>query len=236
MNQPQPFRQRETSVAYSNANFMSSVYLWMMLGLAVSGIVAYAVGSNPMRVAHVFGNNIMWIGLIVLQFAAVIWLTAKLDTMSISLAISLYLGYAILSGITLSVIFLVFTTNSIYAAFFITAFAFSGLSIFGYFTKMDLGPIGTFCIYGLFGLIGFWLVAMFFPAIMTNAVSMAINVISILVFSGLTAYDTQKIKNYNPMSASVDLTRKKAIHGALLLYLDFINLFLSILRLTGDRR
>jgi FtsH-binding integral membrane protein len=156
--------------------------------------------------------------------------------MSALLTTVIYLGYAALSGITFSVIFIAFTKESIYQAFFITAFAFTGLSVFGFITKRDLGPLGSFCMTGLFGLIGFILITFLFPSILTNAVSMTIDVLAILIFSGLTAYDTQKIKNFNVANGTEDVVKKAAISGALMLYLDFINLFLSILRLFGDRR
>lgn len=223
-------------IAVSNANFMSKVYFWMMLGLAISGGVAYEVSETPALLARIFSNNILWIGLIVLQLAAVFCLSALINRMSLFLTMTLYIGYAVLSGVTFSSIFIAFTNQSIAQAFFITAFAFVGLSVFGFVTKRDLGPIGSFCMTGLFGLIGFMLIAFIFPSIMTNAVSMAINVMAIMIFAGLTAYDTQRIKSMNIDDGQSDLAKKAAINGALMLYLDFINLFLNILRLFGDRR
>lgn len=223
-------------LSQSNATFMSRVYFWMMLGLALSGAVAYIVGNSPALITPIYSNSFLWIGLIILQLAAVVCLSALINKMSLALTISLYLAYSVLSGITFSVIFLVFTQASIAQAFFIAAFAFVGLSLYGFYTKRDLGPLGTFCMTGLFGLIGFIIVTLIFPSILTNAVSMTINVLTILIFSGLTAYDTQKIKNYNVSYGAPEMVKKAAISGALMLYLDFINLFLSILRLFGDRR
>lgn len=228
------FSSRE--LAQSNATFMSRVYFWMMLGLAISGFVAYDAANSPAIVSMLYSNNYLLIGLIILQFAAVISLSALINKMSYSLSIFIYLTYAALSGITFSFIFLVYTRQSISEAFFITAFAFTGLSIFGFVTKRDLGPVGSFCMTGLFGLIGFIFVTLLFPSILTNAVSMTINVITILIFSGLTAYDTQKLKSYNVAYGSSEMSKKAAVNGALMLYLDFINLFLSILRLFGDRK
>lgn len=223
-------------IAYANATFMSRVYFWMMIGLVVSGVVAYYVANNETLMLKLVGNQIIWIALLIAQFGAVIVLTAIIDKLSVFAATSIYLGYAVLSGITLSVIFLVFTLPSIYQVFFITAFAFTGLSAFGYLTKRDLGPVGSFCMIGLFGLIGFMLVVMLFPSLSTTSVQMTINVLGIMIFAGLTAWDTQKIKNYNPINASSDVVKKQAIHGALNLYLDFINLFLNLLNLFGRRR
>lgn len=224
------------TLSQSNAMFMSRVYFWMMLGLIISGVVAYEISSTPALFNSIFSNSIIWIGLIVIQLAAVIGLSAFINKMSLTLTRVVYLGYAALSGVTFSVILLVFTNESITQAFFITAFAFTGLSIFGFVTKRDLGPLGSFCMTGLFGLIGFILVTLIFPSILTNAVSMTINVLAILIFSGLTAYDTQRIKNLNVSYGENDVAKKAAISGALMLYLDFINLFLNILQLFGDRR
>lgn len=222
-------------MAQSNALFMSRVYFWMMLGLAISGGFAYTIGNSPALISAIYGNKVLWIGLIILQLVAVVVLSALINKLSLFLTTFIYLTYAALSGVTFSVIFIAFTQQSIAQAFFITAFAFIGLSTYGFITKRDLGPLGSFCMTGLFGLIGFILVTFLFPSILTNAVSMTIDVLTILIFSGLTAYDTQKIKNFNVYGAS-DVAKKAAISGALMLYLDFINLFLSILRLFGDRR
>lgn len=229
-------RSRFAGVALSSSSFMSRVYFWMMLGLLISGGVAFQLASDPQRVMELISNKLFWYGLFFLQIAAVICLSAMIQRMSIMLAASLYLAYAILTGITFSSIFLVYSIGSISQAFFITAFGFLGLSMYGFATKRDLGPIGSFCTMGLFGLIGLMLVTIFFPSTQTYGVSMTINVLAIVIFSGLTAYDTQKIKSYNFAGASAEQAKKEAIRGALMLYLDFINLFLAVLRLTGDRR
>jgi FtsH-binding integral membrane protein len=135
------------------------------------------------------------------------------------------------------VIFFVYTSSSIAQVFGLTAFSFAGLSGFGYVTKRDLGPIGSFCVMGLFGMVGFSLLSMFFPSLMTGGASFVFSIAGIVVFAGLTAYDTQRIKAMNVTgNADAGEERKAAIHGALALYLDFINLFLSLLRLTGRRR
>lgn len=215
----------------SNATFMSRVYFWMMLGLAVSGIVAYLTASSPAIMQKLIGNAWIWIGLIIVQLLAVLALTALINRLNFFMACTIYLAYAALTGLTFSVILITFTQQSIAQAFFITSFAFIGLSLFGFITKRDLGPLGSFCMTGLFGLLGFILVTLIFPSILTNAVSMTINVITILIFSGLTAYDTQRIKNFNVGNDA----GKASITGALMLYLDFINLFLAVLRLFGNR-
>ncbi len=233
-NQTVVTRGRDASL--SNASFMSRVYLWMMIGLVISGSVAYQVANTPPFINYLLSHTFIMIGLIILQLGAVIVLSAAINRMSTAISASIYVLYTALTGITFSVIFLVYTAQSISQVFFITAFAFTGLSLFGYATKRDLGPVGSFCMTGLFGLIGFMLVAMIFPSIQTTAVSLTINTLGILIFAGLTAYDTQKIKNFNTPGASADELRKLTIQGALALYLDFINLFLNLLRLFGDRK
>ncbi len=223
-------------LARANASFMSRVYYWMMLGLTISGLVAYGIASTPDAINLLLSSKFLFFGIIILQFAAVIFLSACINRISSATCTLAYLAYATLSGITFSVIFMAYTQESIATAFFITAFAFTGLSAFGYLTKRDLGPLGSFCMTGLFGLIGFMLVSFIFPSIMSNALSMTINALAILIFAGLTAYDTQKIKKLNALAQSPEQVKKATISGALTLYLDFINLFISILRLTGGRR
>jgi FtsH-binding integral membrane protein len=220
----------------SNATFMSRVYFWMMLGLVITGIISYEAAHSPALVQYLFSRSYLMIGLIILQLGAVIVLSATIHRMNLLLATTIYLFYTALTGLTFSAIFLVYTAQSISQVFFITAFAFSGLSVFGYLSKRDLGPLGSFCITGLFGLIGFMLIAFIFPSIQTTAVSMTINTLGILIFAGLTAYDTQKIKEFNVANANTEELKKRSIQGALTLYLDFINLFLNLLRLFGQRR
>jgi FtsH-binding integral membrane protein len=215
---------------------MSHVYFWMMLGLLVTGYVAYQIANTPNIMQYLMGNNWIMIALILLQLGAVIVLSAAINKMNALVATTIYLAYTALTGITFSVLFLVYTAQSISQVFFLTSFSFAGLSAFGYLTKRDLGPVGSFCTIGLFGLIGFLLLTLFFPSMMTNSVSMAISVIGILIFAGLTAYDTQRIKSFNSAGASADDVKKLSIHGALMLYLDFINLFINLLRLFGQRR
>lgn len=232
MNQRNQFR----TLATSSATFMSRVYFWMVTGLVMSGFVAWMMASSPVIMTYLLTHRGLWLGLMLAQFAAVMVLSLRAEKMSASMTMCVYLGYAALSGATFSSIFLVFTAASISQAFFIAAFAFVGLSAFGYLTQKDLGPIGSFCIMGLFGMLGLMLVGMLFPSIMTNALSLTINTCCVFIFAGLTAYDTQKIKAYHAYAASPEASNKLAISGALMLYLDFINLFISILRLTGDRR
>lgn len=216
--------------------FMSRVYLWMMVGICISGITAYMVSSRPDIVMYIMQNRAIFFGLIIFQLVAVVALSGWVQRMSIALASFLYALYATLVGLTFSVLFLVYTMESISSAFFVTAFSFTGLSLFGYTTKRDLGPIGSFCMMGLFGLIGIMLLGIFIPSLMSNSMQLTISGIGVLIFAGLTAYDTQRIKALQLQYVSPDQARKGAIYGALILYLDFINLFLNILRLMGNRR
>jgi len=216
--------------------FMSRVYLWMMIGITITGIVAYAVSSQPQMVMQIAQNKILFFGLVVLQLGAVLVLSVWVQRMSVMMASFIYTLYAALTGLTFSVIFLVYTMQSISSTFFVTAFAFGGLSLFGYTTKRDLGPIGSFCMIGLFGMIGVMLVGFFVPSMMGNSMQLTISSIGVLVFAGLTAYDTQRIKALSLSYTGSEMAAKGAIYGALILYLDFINLFLNLLRLMGDRR
>jgi FtsH-binding integral membrane protein len=208
----------------------------MMIGITITGITAYAVASQPQLVMQIVQNKILFFGLVILQLGAVIALTAWVQRMTIMTASLVYTGYAALTGLTFSTIFLAYTMESISSTFFVTAFAFGGLSLFGYTTKRDLGPIGSFCMIGLFGMIAVMLVGFFIPSMMGNSMQLTMASIGVLVFAGLTAYDTQRIKSIGLSYTSSEMAAKGAIYGALILYLDFINLFLNLLRLMGDRR
>lgn len=216
---------------------MSRVYGWMMLGLALSGLVAYSVAENTNIALFIVQNKSAVWGIFILQFALVIFLSAAMNRISSLLAGFLYFLYAGVTGVTLSLIFLIYARDSIFSMFFLTAFAFGGLSAVGYLTKRDLGPVGSFCMMGLFGMVGFSILAFFFPSLGGGRASPVFGAIGVLVFSGLTAYDTQKIKAiYQRNKSSAEAESKLAVFGALTLYLDFINLFLSLLRVSGRRK
>lgn len=216
---------------------MSRVYGWMMLGIGMSGLVAYGVSENAQFAMTLAQSRGAFWGIFLVQMALVMVLSAAMNRISASLAGFLYFLYAGVTGVTLSFIFLAFTQDSIFSMFFLTAFSFGGLSAFGYLTKKDLGPVGSFCMMGLFGMIGYSLLAFFFPSMGGGQASMIFSVIGLIVFSGLTAYDTQKIKAlYQRGIQSAEAEQKLAILGALTLYLDFINLFMSLLRIFGRRK
>jgi FtsH-binding integral membrane protein len=216
--------------------FMSKVYLWMSVGIMLTAIVAMSFASDADLVFTIASNKLLYWGIVIAQFGLVIWLSAGINKMNSLMATMMFLIYASLTGVTLSIFSLIYTQESIASAFFTTAIGFAGLSGFGYFTKRDLGPVGNFCTMGLFGLVGFGILTFFFPSLMGSVASKVYGLVGIIVFAGLTAYDTQKIKSMAHYSRNSEETQKGAILGALALYLDFINLFLFILRMSGDRR
>ena len=218
------------------AGFMTRVYQWMSSGVLLTAGISTYIGTNE-QLANTIATNrgLFWV-LIIAQFGLVIGLSAMINRMSMALATGLFMLYSALTGVTFSTIFLIYTQASIQSAFFTTACGFAGLSAFGLFTKKDLGPVGTFCSMGLFGLIGYSLLALFFPAMMGGAAGLVFSLVGLLIFAGLTAYDTQKIKLMGQHAYNDEERSKLTVLGALTLYLDFINLFLIILRFTGDRR
>ncbi len=217
------------------SQYMSKVYMWMTIGILLTGLVAFSVANNPDVLYAIAGNKILFYGLIIAEVGLVIWLSAGINKMSPMTATAMFLLYAALNGATLSIFSLVYTQESIQSAFFTTTFAFGGLSAFGYITKRDLGPVGSFCTMGLFGLFGFAILSLFFPSMMGGMAGQIYGLVGIVVFAGLTAYDTQVIKNMAPTGTG-DHVARGAIMGALKLYLDFINLFLFILRMSGRRK
>src|SRR5579872_2986665 len=174
------------SIAAENARFMSRVYGWMTAGLCVTGAVAWNVAGNPQLVQAILGNRLLLWGLVIAQLGAVLLLSGLINRISALTATLIYFLYAGLTGLTLSSIFVVFTGSSIFQVFGVTAAGFVGLSAVGYLTKRDLGPIGSFCMMGLFGLIGFGLLAMFFPSLMGGGGGFVYSILGIIVFAGLT--------------------------------------------------
>lgn len=217
-------------------NFVRSVYNWMFIGLALTGLVALYVSNNPTIVNFVFGSRVIFFGLILAELALVFSISGMVHRMSAGTATGLFVLYSGLNGVTLSFIFLAYARASIVSTFFICSVTFLACSIYGWTTKKDLTSLGGFCFMGLIGIIIATLVNMF---IQSSAMSMIVSYIGVLVFVGLTAYDTQKIKNMaltQPAGLEGALVRKGAILGALSLYLDFINLFLMFLRIFGGSR
>ena len=227
---------KQTQVQARVNEFIRSVYNWMAIGLALTGFVAYYVANTPALVEIIFGNQLLFFGLIIGELALVFMISARIQKMQASTATALFVVYSILNGATLSFIFLVYTASSITSTFFICAATFVACSIFGWTTKRDLTSMGGFLMMGLIGIIIASVVNMFFRS---TAMSMIISYIGVIVFVGLTAYDTQHLKNMalnQPDGLEAGVVRKGAILGALKLYLDFINLFLMLLRILGGGR
>ena len=216
--------------------FVRSVYNWMAIGLALTGFVAFYVSRSPALVHLIFGNPLLLIVFILSYFGLVMYLSGRINRMSAGAATSLFVLYSALTGVLLASVFLVYTAESVASTFFICAGTFVGCSIYGWTTKKDLTSWSGFLMMGLIGIVIAIVVNMF---IQSSAMSMIIGCIGVIVFVGLTAYDTQKLKNMaltQPAGLDVGVKRKGAIMGALTLYLDFINLFLMLLRIFGQRR
>ena len=217
-------------------NYVRSVYNWMCIGLALTGFIAFYVSTNESIRQLVFGNQILFFVIIIAELALVFSIAGLVNKMSAGTATGLFVLYSALNGVTLSFIFLAYTRSSIYSTFFICAGTFLACSIYGWTTKRDLTSWGGFLFMGLIGIIIASLVNLF---IRSSAMSMVISYIGVFVFVGLTAYDTQKLKNMaltQPAGLDGAVVRKGAILGALSLYLDFINLFLMLLRIFGQGR
>ena len=196
--------------------------------------MAFYISNSPAMMNIIFGNPIMPIALIITQIGLVFWLASRVMHMSASKATGVFMLYAGLTGITFSAIFMAYTTASIFSTFLVTAGTFGAMSLYGYTTKKDLTSWGSFLFMGLIGIIIASVVNMFMQSSMMH---MIITYAGVLIFVGLTAYDTQKIKEMNILgNEGTEEDTKEAIRGALTLYLDFINLFLMLLRLMGDRR
>lgn len=227
---------RKTQSQVMVNGFIRSVYNWMTIGLALTGFIAFYVAGNETMLRLILGNKLIFFGLIIGELGLVFYLSAKIQKIQASTATALFLFYAILNGATLSVVFLAYTASSIASTFFICAATFFACSVFGMVTKRDLTGIGNFMMMGLFGIIIASVVNMF---VRSSAMSMMISYIGVLVFVGLTAYDTQKLKMMalaQPDGLDTAVVRKGAIIGALTLYLDFINMFLFLLHILGGSR
>ncbi len=211
--------------------YMLKVYNYMASGVALTGIVAAAVAQSPTLMQTLFGTPLMWV-VIFAPLGLVFFLSARIHKMSAGAAQATFWIYAALVGLSLATIFIAYTGTSIARVFFITAGTFAAMSLYGYTTKRDLSKFGSFLFMGLIGIIIASVVNIFLAS---SALHFVISVIGVLVFVGLTAYDTQAIRNeYNELDHS-SVADKKAIMGALRLYLDFINLFLMLLHLFGNR-
>lgn len=210
--------------------FMAAVYRWMALGLVVTAFVAFGVATSEAALRFIFGGRIVLIGLVVAQLGLVVALSAAVNRLSAPVAGALFLLYSALTGVTLSAVLLVYTGGSVASAFGVTAGTFGAMSVYGTVTKKDLSSWSTFLFMGLIGIVIAGVVNLF---VGSSLVSFVISCAAVVVFTGLTAYDTQKLR---VMARAGGGVAALPIAGALSLYLDFINLFLAILRLFGNRR
>ena len=214
--------------------FLAKVFNWMAIGLGLTGIVAYLTASTGLAYALV-GSPLFFV-LVIGELGLVFYLSARIDKIQAGTATGLFVGYSVLNGLTLSMIFLAYTSSSIAGTFFITAGMFGAMAIYGLVTKRDLSGFGSFLFMGLIGIIIASVVNIFLKS---SSLYWAISMIGVLIFTGLTAWDVQKIKQMGEegiMTQGDSAIRKGAIMGALALYLDFINLFLMLLRFFGASR
>lgn len=221
-------------VAAAQGEFIRRVYNWMGLGLATTALVALYTASSPGLLGMILGKSLVFFGLIIGQLGLVIVLSAAIQRLQASTATLLFFLYSALTGLTLSVIFLAYTRASIASTFFVTAGTFGVMSFYGYTTQRDLTSWGSFLFMGLIGIILASVVNIFLH---NETVYWVVTYAGILIFVGLTAYDTQTLKQMAVRGfADEETERKSAVMGALRLYLDFINLFLMLLRVMGNRR
>jgi FtsH-binding integral membrane protein len=245
MDYQQRATQASSAIDEGLRSYMLQVYNYMTSGLALTGLVAYMlfqataitglngeiVGLTPLGVS-LYTGPMMWV-VALAPLGVVMYMSFGIKGMSAARAQTMFWVFAFLMGLSLSTIFLQYTGASIARVFFITASTFGAMSIYGYTTKRDLTGMGSFLMMGLIGIIIASIVNIFMQS---PAIDFAVSVLGVLIFVGLTAYDTQKIKNMYMAYDSGEVAAKKAIMGALTLYLDFINLFIMLLRLFGQRR
>lgn len=221
-------QQKEKSLLYS-------VFSWMTVALSLTAFTAYMVASQPGWVKNLVAKPFLFFGLMILQVVLVVIFSFMLPKISYFTALTLFLFYAFLNGVTFSVLFLVYAHSSIAQVFFVTAGMFAVMAIYGYFTKADLSKLGSILTMALFGMIIALLVNLYFKSPMANLV---ISWIGVVVFAGLTAYDVNNIKKFALALQGADKENylKMGLFGALQLYLDFINLFISLLNIMGRRQ
>ena len=213
---------------------MRKVYVWMTLALVITGFTAYGVATSPGVLQLIFGNQILFWGMIIAELALVIGVSAAINRLSLTTATLMFILYSVINGALFSSIFLIYTASSIATVFFITAGTFGVMALIGYTTKTDLTSIGKYLFMALIGLIIATLVNMF---IKSEGFTYILSYIGVLIFVGLTAYDSQKIKQMLLQAPDAgEGAQKLALLGALTLYLDFINLFIYLLRILGRNR
>ena len=232
---PRAIQLSGEEAAEIQARFFAQVYGWMAAGLGLTGGIAMFASTSPELVNFVFGTRFVFIGLIILELVIVGFLSARIFAWSLGKVQAAFVGYAVLNGVTLSCVFLAYTSASIASTFFVTAGTFGVMSLFGYFTKADLSGWGKLLSMAVIGLV----IAMVVNIFLKNSVLQTVtSFIGVLLFTALTAYDTQKLKQLALLGVTEgeETSNKASILGALTLYLDFVNLFLFLLRIFGRRR
>lgn len=213
---------------------MRKVYTWMTLALVLTGLTAYGVATSPGILMAIYSNPALLWGLVIAEFALVFGVSAAINRLSLTTATLMFVVYSVINGALLSSIFLVYTAASITSVFFITAATFATMALIGYTTKTDLTSVGKLLFMALIGLIIATVVNIF---VGSSMLTMICSYVGVLIFVGLTAYDSQKIKHMLQQAPDAgEASQKLALLGALTLYLDFINLFIYLLRIFGDRR
>ena len=224
-------RQQEMTNVSTFKVLMRKVYLWMTLALMITGITAAGVANSPNILALIYSSQVVMWGIIIAEFGLVIYISARLEKLSLSTATTLFALYSILNGVMLSSIFLLYSTAIISKVFFITAGTFGVTALYGYATKKDLSSLGNILFMALIGLVIATVVNVFMKSAMFDLI---LSYIGVIIFVGLTAWDSQKIKHMMMVQQDADESAQKlALIGALSLYLDFINLFLYLLRIFG---
>lgn len=216
--------------------FLAKVFNWMAVGLGLTAVAAFVTANSQAAMQLIFGNRMVFFALIIAELGMVFYLSSRIEKISAQAATGLFMVYSLLNGVTLSAILMIYTMTSVAATFLVTAGMFGAMAIYGFVTKKDLTSMGSFLFMGLIGMILAAVVNMFLSSPM---LSWVISGLGVLIFTGLTAYDVQKISRMGEqgiMDGGEAAIRKGAILGALALYLDFINLFLSLLHFLGDRR
>ena len=213
---------------------MRKVYVWMALALLITGMTAYYVATNEVILTAILTNKVLFFGLLIAELVLVIAVSAAINRLSLMMATLMFILYSVINGATMSVIFLIYQATSIATVFFITAGTFGAMAAIGYTTKKDLSSMGRILFMGLIGLVIATVVNLF---IKSDTMTLILSYIGVIVFVGLTAWDSQKIKQMLMQAPDVDeASQKVALLGSLELYLDFVNLFLYLLRIFGKRR
>jgi hypothetical protein len=226
-------REQELSMSAAFPVLMRKVYVWMTLALVITGVTAYGVANSPGLMMAIATNKLLFWGLIIAEFGLVVAISAAINKLSLTTATLLFVLYSVINGATLSFIFAIYTMSSIASVFFITAGTFAVMAVIGYTTKKDLTSMGKILFMALIGIIIATIVNIFLKS---TGLQMIVSYLGVLIFVGLTAYDSQKIKQMLLMAPDAgEGAQKIALLGALSLYLDFVNLFIYLLRIFGRR-